>query len=57
MSKRRKLSTPDKVFFFGLLMIGVLAGLFFPPLWIIYFVGGVFWFAYLGTRHGRHDDE
>jgi hypothetical protein len=45
MSKPKKLSPGEKAFFIGLLLIGVVAGLFFRPLWLVYLAGGVFWFA------------
>ena len=53
----RKLNSSEKAFFLALLLIGVLAALFFPPLWITYFFGGVLWCAYLGTRRGRQHND
>ena len=45
----------EKAIFLVLILIGILASVAFPPLWIVYLLGGVVWFAYQATKRGRKD--
>lgn len=53
----KKLEPWEKTVFIVLICVGILASIAFPPLWIVYLFGGVFWFAYQGTKRGRRDKD
>jgi hypothetical protein len=50
-----KLQPWETAIYLVLTLVGVLASVAFPPLWLVYIFGGVYWLAYQGAKRGRKD--